>query len=742
MSIRFKILIPMTGLAIASALIIGLIGIFNIVSSSTEYESDAVKKANETAHAYLKVLEGSITRSTRMAARYPDVVEGLAEYLATGDRQRLVDATLYVDQYSEGEIFLTITDMNGTAVMRSLFPDRFGDSQAGLAHIGAALGGKEMLEYATSANNPVAIRFGAPIMREGRQIGVMSGGYELSTEGFVDHLKLITHSEATVFLGDTRAATTVLNNEGKRNVGTKVAENISSHVLGGRTFVGKARVAGIQMYTYYSPINNNEGKPYAMLFSGMDITASEKRTRNIVIIIIAIILAFSAGAAFVALKIANGIAKPLNTLSGIAGRVAAGDADVELKMAANRKSKNETMQLAASFKDLIEANREQTRLVNKIAEGDVTQKIKPRSDKDQLSHALREMLDSTKKQISVMEDLANGDLSGKIIPRSANDTMSHAIQKTLEKLNFTMEEIKSAAGQVTNASLEISSGAQSLAEVTNEQASSIEEVSSSLEQMSSMTKRNADNSNQGKLLVAGAAESLNHADEAMKRMAEAIKSIKASSDNTAKILKTIDDIAFQTNLLALNAAVEAARAGEAGKGFAVVAGEVRNLAMRSAEASKNTSAMIEESVRSAELGVIITQDVAKDLGTAVERFGKVNDIITEIAAASNEQALGIEQVGNAVTQMNQVTQQNAANSEESASAAEELNSQASELSNLVGNFKLSSSASGGKPRSQNRIALPAAKPAKTPPAIGVTQNMKAIKHDEIIPLDDGDLGNF
>jgi methyl-accepting chemotaxis protein len=209
--------------------------------------------------------------------------------------------------------------------------------------------------------------------------------------------------------------------------------------------------------------------------------------------------------------------------------------------------------------------------------------------------------------------------------------------------------------------------------------------------MASMTKHNAENSNQGKVLVTSAAEALSSADEAMKRMAEAIASIKTSSDNTAKILKTIDDIAFQTNLLALNAAVEAARAGEAGKGFAVVAAEVRNLAMRSAEASKNTAKMIEESVKSADLGVALTQDVAKYLTVAVERSGKVSGIIAEVAAASNEQAQGIEQVNGAVMKMNHVTQQNAANSQESASAAEELNSQASELAHMVSGFKLTSS---------------------------------------------------
>ncbi|MHC4536713.1 MAG: methyl-accepting chemotaxis protein [Planctomycetota bacterium] len=252
-----------------------------------------------------------------------------------------------------------------------------------------------------------------------------------------------------------------------------------------------------------------------------------------------------------------------------------------------------------------------------------------------------------------------------------------ALKKIINSLTDGSEQVSSAAGQVSSAS-------QSLAEGSTEQAAGLEETSSSLEEMASMTRQNADNAQQANTLASEAQKAANSGTEAMERMSTAINDIQKSSDETAKIIKVIDEIAFQTNLLALNAAVEAARAGEAGKGFAVVAEEVRNLAMRSAEAAKNTSAMIEESVKNSRNGVDIAAEVGKVLEEIVQSIGKTTDLVSEIAAASQEQAQGIDQVNTAMAQMDKVTQQNAANAEESASASEELSAQAESMNDVVG----------------------------------------------------------
>jgi methyl-accepting chemotaxis protein len=278
--------------------------------------------------------------------------------------------------------------------------------------------------------------------------------------------------------------------------------------------------------------------------------------------------------------------------------------------------------------------------------------------------------------LTMIIGLSVGTVIGIFLAIFITRSITKPINRIIAGLTEGAEQVSSASGQVSAAS-------QSLAQGATEQAAGLEETSSSLEEMSSMTKQNADNAQQANSLAAEAKKAANNGSEAMGRMAGAIEDIKKSSDETAKIIKVIDEIAFQTNLLALNAAVEAARAGEAGKGFAVVAEEVRNLAMRSAEAAKNTSNLIEQSVNNSRNGVQICGEVKKSLDEIVGSIGKTTDLVGEIAAASNEQAQGIGQVNTAVSQMDKVTQQNAANAEESASASEELSAQAESMAQIV-----------------------------------------------------------
>lgn len=254
------------------------------------------------------------------------------------------------------------------------------------------------------------------------------------------------------------------------------------------------------------------------------------------------------------------------------------------------------------------------------------------------------------------------------------------------RINRTARDLAEGAEQTASAAGQVSAASQSLANGANKQAAAVEETSSSLEEMTSMTKRNSENAEEAKKMSDGVSAKAEEGLSAVDKMSTAVAEIKKASDETTKIVKNIDDIAFQTNLLALNAAVEAARAGEAGKGFAVVAEEVRNLAMRSAEAAKNTANLLKESSQKTELGVAISQNVMTTFKEIHQGARKVNELVTSIAMANSEQAQGIEQMNISMSQVDSTTQANASVAEEAASTAEELNSQVEMLREIVVNL--------------------------------------------------------
>lgn len=323
----------------------------------------------------------------------------------------------------------------------------------------------------------------------------------------------------------------------------------------------------------------------------------------------------------------------------------------------------------------------------------------------------------------LVRTVAQGDFTRTVVVKAGDEHSLMAHLGTMQKdLSHVVAKVRHSSEDVASASAEIAQGNRHLSERTENQASALEETAASMEQLSATVKQNAENARQGNELASAAATVAVKGGDVVGQVVETMKGINNSSRKISEIISVIDGIAFQTNILALNAAVEAARAGEQGRGFAVVASEVRSLAGRSADAAKEIKGLIEDSVRRVDEGSALVDQAGATMSEVVSAIGRVSGIMGEISAASQEQSIGVAQVGEAVMQMDQVTQQNVALVEEMSTAAAKLNDQSQELVQSVAIFKLGAGmqhykpAPSAAPKAPPRTPSPAAKPAKPAPA--------------------------
>ncbi|OHD10371.1 MAG: hypothetical protein A2Y41_10375 [Spirochaetes bacterium GWB1_36_13] len=332
-------------------------------------------------------------------------------------------------------------------------------------------------------------------------------------------------------------------------------------------------------------------------------------------------------------------------------------------------------------------------IASRIAEGDLSIKENTETGKDEiglLTESFNKMIHSLKSKLEIVQKIAegSGDFTIKVELASEKDSFGLALAKMLSSLNNILGEVDSSAEQVSGATRQVSQASQSLSSGASEQASSLEEITSSVTEINSQAKLNAENAIEAKILAETAKQKAEIGNQQMFALVSGMEKINLSSEEIKKIVKVIDNIAFQTNLLALNANVEAARAGKYGKGFAVVAEEVRNLALRSGEAVKETTQMVEESIININKGSKQVEATAEYLQEIMEVVNKVTNIVIEITSSSKEQSQALQQIQEGLSQIEQVTQQNSAYAEETASISEELSSQAFSLKDMISKFKL------------------------------------------------------
>lgn len=420
-----------------------------------------------------------------------------------------------------------------------------------------------------------------------------------------------------------------------------------------------------------------------------DILGPALKSRNEFLVILIVIIAVAAVligifvVIFISISILNTLGGEPRFLAGIAKDISKGILDTSWI----EDSKSKKRGLLMSMADMVESLKIKSRLIEEISEGDLDVKFELASEQDEIGKSLRSMISSLKQKSNIIEKIAGGDFTVRVKLASQKDIVGHSLVKMVKSLNEIFRQINVTVEEVKSGSDQLSHSSQDLSEGASDQAASLEEISSSLQEVSIQVQQNTENVVKSSEYAKSVKSNADKGNEQMAQLVKAMNRINTSAGEIKRIVKVIDDIAFQTNLLALNANIEAARVGKYGKGFAVVANSVRSLATESAESVKETTGLVDDAIQNIEIGTKLVDDTAVQFKEIFDRAVEVDELVSEVANASQEQSRAVEQITTALNQVEHIVQNNTANAEENASTSEELAGQANNLRDMIAEFK-------------------------------------------------------